>query len=1059
MITRRSIHRGTRILAWVLVVGVVSVAPVAHAQEVVAAAEVAATEGATESVQGPRQGENQGVDQGVTNGGPTLNSLGLTPDENGAYDTSVLGKNDPRQGARQGVDAGSPAARAAATADATVATSSPTRVDAGNTQTGSDSTNTSSVTTTSSKTTTVDNTSAVANTGTGTARTGGNTASENTGAAAVTTGNASIGVQQVTVDNLATTGSSSEVEHTVAPGSQSGDLVLEFTPQSATALTESFRSVNSVTGSGSDNTAEITSTRDTLVEIQNDGTIANTLHASAVSGQNDASQNTGNATVATGDANVAVTLFNFLNASVVDGALWLSVSDIFGDLGGNVVIPEEAVSYLERRQRKLLVNAENGATGSGSSNTLDVTVTETSTTTLTNTADIHNDVTVDAVTGQNTATQNTGGATILTGDVQTTANVVTLANMNVVEGNLGVVIVNALNRWLGFLLGQDGSWTPISHEYSTVDVANNATGSGSTNAATVDVSATDTTDVSNKATVRNTLDLSAITGQNTVTQNTGNANVRTGDARVNATVVNVVNTNVVRGSLFVMVVNIFGNWFGDLLFGGHAVAALDSSSGNGIAVQATNTATGADSTNTIAVDAERLSDVTVENTAVVRTSLVVDADTGNNVANRNTGLARVETGDAEVALHARNIANVTVAGIGSAWGDVTAELLNDTTGVDSTNTIDVTVNDERAVTVTNAATVDTAIGAVANTGLNTTNRNTLGGLILTGVANISALVDNLLNQTWFTPSAYGDDPRVAIGLANQTTGAGSTNTNAVTPSLSTSATVANAADVGTTVDALSRSGGNESQRNTGGGAVGTRTASVAGGVANTVNGTELRGTPGGVFSLTGDNAATVETAFTGSATTGANLVNRNTGLLALPLSPANGSGGSVPGHGSASPLGSGASLPVIGGGASSSQSGDRGGGSGSSGSRSGSSSEVSDEPAPPQVKKRRVASRSGRVRSVRRVRGVGIVSPRTPRISAIGPVFRFPAVVSVAKAADDREELATALTDLSADTRGGVGDALAAAWPWAFLAAALTLLGRTVGGGKILSLVSRIRGR
>ena len=1031
MMTRTFLLSSTRLGVGVLVCGVVLLTPAAHAQEVVAASE-------------PAQGAGQGAGQGVENGGPTLESLGVTPDENGNYDTSVLGENDPRQGANQGADQGS--------ADVQASAGTGTSVDASNTNTGPGSTNTAAVDTAQASTTGVANTSTVANTGTATANSGENAASENTGNATVTTGDAGVGVEQVTADNLVTAGSYGEVEHNLSAGPESGDLVLNFDPGSGEVLGDSFRSVNSVTGSGSDNAVEIDSTRETLVEIQNDGVVNNTLTAVANTGENTAGDNTGNATITTGNANVAATLLTFLNTNVVDGALWLSVSDIFGDLSGNVVIPEEAIAYLTRRQRELLVSATNEGTGSASTNSLDVDVTNTETTTIENTADVTNTVAVDAVTGQNTATKNTGNATVATGNVDATTNTVTLANMNVVDGNLGLIIVNAFNKWLGFLLGSDGTWTPIGHDYTTVvEAANSTTGADSTNTVDVDVTNTETTTIENTASVTNTLDLFANTGQNHADRNTGNAMITTGDARVNATVVNVVNTNVVRGGLFVAVVNVFGNWLGDLLFGGQSVTAL-AGSGGGVEIQAENRETGADSENTIDVTLEQVSDVTVKNAADIVNDITVNADTGNNLVERNTGLGSIDTGDAMSALHARNIANVTLVGVGSSWGEITADLANATTGADSENTIDVTVNDERHVTVLNDAAVDTVLAALANTGFNTASRNTLGGRVITGFAEVAALVENLLNQAWLVGGEYGDDPNtggVSIAMTNEETGSGSMNMITAMPTVSTEADITNDATVSTTADLEANSGFNEATRNTGGGAVGSGDATLDGGIDNTANQTDVSGGTGGSVSVDIGNEASVENTATGDATSGGNTVARNTGTL--PPLPSAG-GGSPPPSGGAPAAG--AAPPPTGG----------------TGVSAGTHANgETDEEDLDDVGAAVAAVAADLLPGFPRIQGIHTPGTRagapTPRISALGPFARLPLGVAVsqvlgiptAEAKEPQGVLPVAPAPLG-DGNARLLDVTERAWPWALIAVALVLLAGVGGGWRRLADVVARRG-
>lgn len=896
----------TSIIIGLLTVGTVLIAPISWAQDATQSGQVAAGASAdagsssstnstsqtasdatnTGANAGSDQGTAQGTNQGTNQGGPTLSSLGLTPDQNGHYDTSALGANDPRAGANQGTSQGTnngvptptPAAATPTPAPTVAPSAAVNDPSATNTGTGANSNNNSSATTNTTDQSQTNNTGSVTNNNAGAATTGQSSSTQNTGPGSVSTGNAGVGVQQVTADNLNTSGSSGEIQHTTTAGSQNGDVILNFQPnQSGSSLGQSFRSVNSVTGADSTNNATVNSTTTQLNEIQNDGQINNTLNASAVTGQNDATQNTGNASISTGNANVAATLINFLNSNVVDSNLWLEVTDILGNLNGNVVIPPDVVAILEKHQRDLLINAVNSGTGSNSQNTTDVNVNNTQNTIVANDAYVKNNINVDGVTGQNTATQNTGNSTINTGNVNASANTVTLANTNVDGGSLGVIIVNALNKWLGFLVGQDGSITPISHDYTTQLVAQNSqTGADSTNNSSANVNNSETNVLNNDGKITNTLNLDAITGQNTANQNTGTAQITTGNANVEANVVNVVNTNVIHGNLFVAVVNVLGNWMGNLLFGNQnlgALAGAGTDSGSA-AVAAQNSNTGADSTNSTNVALNNQNNVDIQNHANIENDLHVNADTGHNQTDRNTGLGSIKTGDAIAVLHARNIANITVASVAPTWSDITAALENAVTGTNSQNTIDVTVNDQRNINVTNDAHVDTAMGAIANTGFNTANRNTLGGAISTGIAEADAFVANLLNQTWLV-GGTGSGNVVLSGNNNQT-GSGSTNSTDVSVNLGGTANVSNNADVNNQGEMNANSGNNQANDNTGNGTVAAGAAGVNGGADNNVNHTQLAGDPAGLNVVT-DNNANIANDFGGSANSGGNETDRNTG--------------------------------------------------------------------------------------------------------------------------------------------------------------------------------------
>ena len=211
------------------------------------------------------------------------------------------------------------------------------------------------------------------------------------------------------------------------------------------------------------------------------------------------------------------------------------------------------------------------------------------------------------------------------------------------------------------------------------------------------------------------------------------------------------------------------------------------------------------------------------------------------------------------------------------WSDITASLENAVTGANSQNTIDVTVNDQRNINVTNDAHVDTAMGAIANTGFNTANRNTLGGAIATGIAEADAFVANLLNQTWLVGGNGAGN--LALSGNNNQTGSGSTNSTNVSSNSGGTANVSNNADVNNQGNMDANTGNNQTNDNTGNGTVAAGTAGVAGGADNNINHTQLAGDPAGLNITTSDNA-NIANSFSGNANSGGNQTDRNTGAAA-----------------------------------------------------------------------------------------------------------------------------------------------------------------------------------
>ncbi|MBI1833566.1 MAG: hypothetical protein HYR90_01950 [Candidatus Andersenbacteria bacterium] len=755
-------------------------------------------------------GCNQGANQGVGQGGPTVEDLGGTYDEQGS---AVLpaGTQDTRQGAGQGTPQ---------------AASTSADVSGSNTNTGSGSTNTAGTNVSNTQTTGITNTATDSSSIDALGNTGGNTNSGNTKTGPTTTGNASIGVTQVKNDNTAVVGGDVGLAVSGHNGDYNGDLNLDFNGLASLLAGDgserSVQAVNNATGSNSSNDVVVSFEDISDTEVQNDGEITNDVDVAAITGQNDASRNTSGGTILTGDANIAATLVNLLNTTVLNGNVFVTVKDIFGNLTGNINIPDlgQLASFLSGGGQ-VGVEADNSNTGSNSSNSIDVDITDEDTFTVDNEANIDTTVRARAITGQNEASDNTGGGFIDTGDASVSASNITIANTTIEGGNWGLVIVNALNKWLGFLVGDSGEVRALSQDETIreVEARNNNTGSGSDNTIEVDDVTRDTTSVDNDADITNNITASAITGQNTANRNTGAGAIKTGNATVKATAINIANTTVKNANLGIAVVNIFGDWLGDLFYGGQSLFGANSAANTQVEVEAENENTGADSDNTVDVTVDRSHVTDITNDADISTTLETEIDTGNNRTNRNTRGGSIETGNSDLALHSRTIANLTALMDGGGLNiDVHGD--NNSTGVDSKNIIRATVNDERIITVTNDANVSTILPGLVNTGNNESSDNTIGGEIESGDINAKVAVDNMVNRFILalgSPITTGTGAAAVIDgdLNNNLTGSGSLNTNDIDATRDFLRTLFNDAVVNTIIDLLFNTGGNQSNDNTG----------------------------------------------------------------------------------------------------------------------------------------------------------------------------------------------------------------------------------------------------
>ncbi|OGD96275.1 hypothetical protein A3E71_02305 [Candidatus Curtissbacteria bacterium RIFCSPHIGHO2_12_FULL_42_33] len=252
--------------------------------------------------------------------------------------------------------------------------------------------------------------------------------------------------------------------------------------------------------------------------------------------------------------------------------------------------------------------------GSNSDNTANVAIQNDTTVTQTNYANITNDVDVDANTGKNDANDNTGGdVSINTGDASADVGVSNTANSNTAEV------------------------TGCCPEEINVTIKDN--GTYSDNDANVAVQTKTTVDQDNTAYVKNDVDVDLDTGKNDANDNTGgDVSITTGNASADSVMIsNVVNKN---------------------------VASVSSGPNGGGSLSVWISGNGSNSDNTANVAVASAKTIQQTNYANISNDVDVDADTGKNDANDNTGgEVSIDTGDASADVWVGNLANFNAADI------------------------------------------------------------------------------------------------------------------------------------------------------------------------------------------------------------------------------------------------------------------------------------------------------------------------------------------------------------------------------------------------------------
>lgn len=357
-------------------------------------------------------------------------------------------------------------------------------------------------------------------------------------------------------------------------GNYSGDIALNFSggsPLSNFVSASDTLAANSVTGPLSANYS-VTDGNFTVKEANgNDAKLNNDIYLNADTGHNSTSLNTGAGVIQTGDATALANIINMVNTNIQVDEWLFAVINIFGDLAGNIILPggTNLASVISGSN-----NVGNSETGPSSYNYSASTTNSTTDINNTNDADISSNLAVSAKTGNNDASFNTGGGYVNTGVADSSLANTTIANTNTYdpEGTVFLVIVNELGKWVGHIIGGNSASSGNSETENApaLNAQNNATGPLSNNVSEIKLNSDTTLTNNNNADITNNIKISANTGSNDASKNTGPGIIETGDANAGLSLLNLANTNIIAKKLVVLFVNVIGNFIGDIIPSGES---------------------------------------------------------------------------------------------------------------------------------------------------------------------------------------------------------------------------------------------------------------------------------------------------------------------------------------------------------------------------------------------------------------------------------------------------------------------------------------------------------
>jgi hypothetical protein len=282
----------------------------------------------------------------------------------------------------------------------------------------------------------------------------------------------------------------------------------------------------------------------------NHATITNQAHIEANTGDNYTSAN--RADISTGDAYGAVNVVNVVNTNIVDSNYRLLTFNAVGDLDGDIILPTEelfdAFFGLPNGLNQLQV-------GEGEDGVLNVD--------NQNEVQINNNLDTYAESGLNEATAI--DSTITTGRSESESNVLNKVNENVFGGDLMYVWIRVHGSWEGTVVGlPDGlawEWGPEGIIIYNEDAEITPSEFLGYDRDSYTANITNYNDV----TIDNNIYIDAISGGNEVDGGLIGT-ITTGDTFASANVMNIANTNVIGANWTMAIINVLGDFDGNVTF-------------------------------------------------------------------------------------------------------------------------------------------------------------------------------------------------------------------------------------------------------------------------------------------------------------------------------------------------------------------------------------------------------------------------------------------------------------------------------------------------------------
>jgi hypothetical protein len=240
-------------------------------------------------------------------------------------------------------------------------------------------------------------------------------------------------------------------------------------------------------------------------------------------------------------------------------------------------------------------------------------------------------------------------------------------------------------------------------------------GSQSSSVVSAAVNTETTITQNNEANITNNINITANTGGNTANNNNGDqTSITTGSVNVDTNITNSANSSSIT---------------------------TDCCPSQNNQITISNNADG--SQNVVNLGLDTTTNVTINQVAQIANNIGVNANTGFNSANYNSGDTAIETGNVSVFTNIKNKGiNNTYVNVPGGMVDFFNIKISDN-GINSINLINYNVNNEFLVLINNLASISNVLDINANSGGNTADFNNGDTKIKTGDVYIATSIDNI----------------------------------------------------------------------------------------------------------------------------------------------------------------------------------------------------------------------------------------------------------------------------------------------------------------------------